>query len=87
MITLMLSAALWISSGLGYRESTEDVFNGLLLLQVEAMVYQTVKDLVKQQFVKVHTGLWKSKKLVDCFSAWALSFVKKNVEVYQSSFC
>ncbi|AWO99873.1 putative adenosine deaminase domain-containing protein 2 [Scophthalmus maximus] len=38
-------------------------------VKVEAMVYQTVKDLVKQQFVKVHTGLWKSKKLVDCFSA------------------
>ncbi|XP_022594446.1 adenosine deaminase domain-containing protein 2-like [Seriola dumerili] len=35
----------------------------------EAAVYQTVKDLVKQQFLKIHAGTWNSKKLVDCFSA------------------
>ncbi|XP_056254326.1 adenosine deaminase domain-containing protein 2 [Seriola aureovittata] len=34
----------------------------------EAAVYQTVKDLVKQQFLKIHAGPWNSKKLVDCFS-------------------
>ncbi|XP_070774160.1 adenosine deaminase domain-containing protein 2 [Enoplosus armatus] len=35
----------------------------------EAVVYQTVKDLVKQQFQKNHAGPWNSKKLVDCFSS------------------
>ncbi|CAF92805.1 unnamed protein product, partial [Tetraodon nigroviridis] len=31
-------------------------------------VYQTVKNLVKQQFANNHDGPWGSKKLVDCFS-------------------
>uniref|UniRef100_A0A3Q3WKQ3 A to I editase domain-containing protein n=1 Tax=Mola mola TaxID=94237 RepID=A0A3Q3WKQ3_MOLML len=31
-------------------------------------VYQTVKDLVRQQFLSNHAGPWNSKKLVDCFS-------------------
>ncbi|KAG7232348.1 hypothetical protein INR49_008954 [Caranx melampygus] len=35
----------------------------------KAIVYQTVKDMVKQQFSKVHAGPWIPKKLVDCFSA------------------
>ncbi|XP_044077857.1 adenosine deaminase domain-containing protein 2 [Siniperca chuatsi] len=34
----------------------------------EAIVYQTVKDLVKQQFLSNRAGPWNSKKLVDCFS-------------------
>ncbi|XP_053187029.1 adenosine deaminase domain-containing protein 2 [Scomber japonicus] len=38
-------------------------------VKVEAVVYQTVKDLVKQQFLSEHAGHWNSKKLVDCFSA------------------
>ncbi|XP_059207766.1 adenosine deaminase domain-containing protein 1 isoform X2 [Centropristis striata] len=37
-------------------------------VKVEAFVYQTVKDLVKQQFLSSHAGPWNSKKLVDCFS-------------------
>ncbi|XP_028452306.1 adenosine deaminase domain-containing protein 2 isoform X2 [Perca flavescens] len=37
-------------------------------IKVEATVYQTVKDLVKQQFLSNHAGPWNSKKLVDCFS-------------------
>ncbi|XP_034746573.1 adenosine deaminase domain-containing protein 2 isoform X3 [Etheostoma cragini] len=37
-------------------------------IKVEATVYQTVKDLVKQHFVSNHAGPWNSKKLVDCFS-------------------
>ncbi|KAM6983503.1 adenosine deaminase domain-containing protein 2 [Tautogolabrus adspersus] len=37
-------------------------------VKVEAVVYQTVKDLVKQQFLSNHAGPWNSKKLVDCFS-------------------
>ncbi|XP_034539373.1 adenosine deaminase domain-containing protein 2 isoform X1 [Notolabrus celidotus] len=37
-------------------------------LKVEAVVYQTVKDLVKQQLLSKHAGPWNSKKLVDCFS-------------------
>nr|XP_033466522.1 adenosine deaminase domain-containing protein 2 isoform X2 [Epinephelus lanceolatus] len=36
--------------------------------KVESVVYQTVKDLVKQQFLSEHAGSWNSKKLVDCFS-------------------
>lgn len=40
-----------------------------VFLQVEAVVYQTVKDLVKEQFLSEHAGHWNSKKLVDCFSA------------------
>ncbi|XP_044227569.1 adenosine deaminase domain-containing protein 2 isoform X1 [Thunnus albacares] len=38
-------------------------------IKVEAVVYQTVKDLVKQQFLSEQAGPWNSKKLVDCFSA------------------
>uniref|UniRef100_A0A3P8PAL9 A to I editase domain-containing protein n=1 Tax=Astatotilapia calliptera TaxID=8154 RepID=A0A3P8PAL9_ASTCA len=38
-------------------------------VKVEASVYQTVKELVRQQFLENHAGLWNSKKLVDCFSA------------------
>ncbi|KAM6911626.1 adenosine deaminase domain-containing protein 2 isoform 2-T3 [Lycodopsis pacificus] len=38
-------------------------------VKVEATVYQTVKDLVKQRFLSNHAGPWNSKKLVDCFSA------------------
>ncbi|KAM9846435.1 adenosine deaminase domain-containing protein 2 [Aulostomus maculatus] len=38
-------------------------------VKVEAVVYQTVKDLVKQRFLLIHAGHWNSKKLVDCFSA------------------
>ncbi|XP_074528683.1 adenosine deaminase domain-containing protein 2 [Halichoeres trimaculatus] len=38
-------------------------------LKVEAVVYQKVKDLVKQQLQSTHAGPWNSKKLVDCFSA------------------
>ncbi|XP_068572660.1 adenosine deaminase domain-containing protein 2 isoform X2 [Cebidichthys violaceus] len=37
-------------------------------VKVEATVYQTVKDLVKQRFLSNHAGPWNSKKLVDCFS-------------------
>ncbi|XP_042355752.1 adenosine deaminase domain-containing protein 2 isoform X2 [Plectropomus leopardus] len=35
----------------------------------EAVMYQTVKDLVKQHFLSNHAGPWNSKTLVDCFSA------------------
>ncbi|XP_071316461.1 adenosine deaminase domain-containing protein 2 [Trachinotus anak] len=38
-------------------------------VKVEAVIYQTVKELVKQQFLNIHAGPWNSKKLVDCFSA------------------
>ncbi|KAK2828157.1 hypothetical protein Q5P01_019191 [Channa striata] len=38
-------------------------------VKMEAVVYQNVKDLVKQQFLKIHAGSWISKQLVDCFSA------------------
>ncbi|KAM9348834.1 adenosine deaminase domain-containing protein 2 [Symphorus nematophorus] len=37
-------------------------------VKVEAVVYQTVKDLVKERFLSSHAGPWNSKKLVDCFS-------------------
>ncbi|XP_070700182.1 adenosine deaminase domain-containing protein 2 [Pempheris klunzingeri] len=37
-------------------------------VKVEAVIYQTIKDLVKQQFLSNHAGPWNSKKLVDCFS-------------------
>ncbi|KAI3373227.1 hypothetical protein L3Q82_006539 [Scortum barcoo] len=37
-------------------------------VKVEAVVYQTVKDLVAQQFLSNRAGPWNSKKLVDCFS-------------------
>ncbi|XP_040908010.1 adenosine deaminase domain-containing protein 2 [Toxotes jaculatrix] len=37
-------------------------------IKVEAVAYQTVKDLVKQQFLSLHAGPWNSKKTVDCFS-------------------
>lgn len=45
-----------------------DVVKWFGVLQVEAVHYQTVKDLVKQQFLSNHAGPWNSKKLVDCFS-------------------
>ncbi|XP_072231671.1 adenosine deaminase domain-containing protein 2 [Leuresthes tenuis] len=38
-------------------------------VKVDAVVYQTVKDLIKQQLLSVHAGPWNAKKLVDCFSA------------------
>ncbi|KAK5615651.1 hypothetical protein CRENBAI_023979 [Crenichthys baileyi] len=38
-------------------------------VKVEASMYQTVKDLVKQRFLVHQAGPWNSKKLVDCFSA------------------
>ncbi|XP_070839551.1 adenosine deaminase domain-containing protein 2 [Chaetodon trifascialis] len=38
-------------------------------VKVDADIYQTVKELVKQQFVNINAGPWNSKKLVDCFSA------------------
>ncbi|CAJ1063562.1 adenosine deaminase domain-containing protein 2 isoform X1 [Xyrichtys novacula] len=38
-------------------------------VKVEAVVYQTVKDLVNRQFLKDNAGPWNSKKLVDVFSA------------------
>ncbi|XP_075957356.1 adenosine deaminase domain-containing protein 2 [Anarhichas minor] len=38
-------------------------------VKVEATVYQTVKDLVKQRFLSNRAGPWYSKKLVDCFSS------------------
>ncbi|XP_062288518.1 adenosine deaminase domain-containing protein 2 [Scomber scombrus] len=38
-------------------------------VKVESGIYQTVKDLVKQQFLRENAGPWNSKKLVDCFSA------------------
>ncbi|KAM4545839.1 adenosine deaminase domain-containing protein 2 [Odontesthes bonariensis] len=38
-------------------------------VKVEAFVYQTVKDLIKQQFLSIHAGPWNSKKLVNYFSA------------------
>ncbi|XP_061558577.1 adenosine deaminase domain-containing protein 2 [Phycodurus eques] len=37
-------------------------------VKVEAGVYQTVKELVKQHFLSIHAGPWNAKKLVDCFS-------------------
>nr|XP_046267550.1 adenosine deaminase domain-containing protein 2 isoform X2 [Scatophagus argus] len=37
-------------------------------VKVEAVVYQTVKELIKEQFLSNHAGHWNSKKLVDCFS-------------------
>ncbi|XP_034033959.1 adenosine deaminase domain-containing protein 2 [Thalassophryne amazonica] len=37
--------------------------------KVEASVYQTVKDLVKNRFLSNDAGPWNSKKLVDCFRA------------------
>ncbi|MEQ2242932.1 hypothetical protein ILYODFUR_001894 [Ilyodon furcidens] len=40
-----------------------------VLRNVEASMYQTVKDLVKQHFLVHQAGPWNSKKLVDCFSA------------------
>ncbi|XP_034406409.1 adenosine deaminase domain-containing protein 2 [Cyclopterus lumpus] len=38
-------------------------------IKVEAVVYQTVKDLVKQRFLSNNEGAWNSKNLVDRFSA------------------
>ncbi|XP_062262800.1 adenosine deaminase domain-containing protein 2 [Platichthys flesus] len=38
-------------------------------VKVEAEVYQTVKLLIKQQFVNINVGPWNSKELVDCFHA------------------
>uniref|UniRef100_A0A3Q3MVC7 Adenosine deaminase domain containing 2 n=1 Tax=Mastacembelus armatus TaxID=205130 RepID=A0A3Q3MVC7_9TELE len=38
-------------------------------IKVEAFVYQSVKDLVKQYLLNVNAGPWNSKMLVDCFSA------------------
>ncbi|KAM7398263.1 hypothetical protein PAMA_006255 [Pampus argenteus] len=38
-------------------------------VKMEAIIYQTVKDLVKKQFLSTHAGAWNSKNLVDCFSA------------------
>ncbi|XP_035998790.1 adenosine deaminase domain-containing protein 2 [Fundulus heteroclitus] len=38
-------------------------------VKVEAAVHQSVKELVKQRFLSNHAGPWKSKVLVDCFSA------------------
>uniref|UniRef100_A0A3Q0QR40 Adenosine deaminase domain containing 2 n=1 Tax=Amphilophus citrinellus TaxID=61819 RepID=A0A3Q0QR40_AMPCI len=38
-------------------------------VKVEAGAYQTVKELVRQQFLNIDAGPWNSKKLVDCFSA------------------
>ncbi|XP_028277920.1 adenosine deaminase domain-containing protein 2 [Parambassis ranga] len=38
-------------------------------VKVEAVVFQTVKDLVNQQLQSIRAGPWNSKKLVDCFSA------------------
>ncbi|XP_047463233.1 adenosine deaminase domain-containing protein 2 [Mugil cephalus] len=37
-------------------------------VKVEAVMYQTVKDLVKQRLRCSRAGPWNSKKLVDCFS-------------------
>uniref|UniRef100_A0A3Q3A807 Adenosine deaminase domain containing 2 n=1 Tax=Kryptolebias marmoratus TaxID=37003 RepID=A0A3Q3A807_KRYMA len=37
--------------------------------QVESVVYQTVKELLKEHFLSVQAGPWNPKKLVDCFSA------------------
>nr|XP_020455516.1 adenosine deaminase domain-containing protein 2-like isoform X2 [Monopterus albus] len=37
-------------------------------VKVEAFVYQSVKDLVKEQLLNIHVGSWNSKHLVDCFS-------------------
>ncbi|XP_019952589.2 adenosine deaminase domain-containing protein 2 isoform X1 [Paralichthys olivaceus] len=37
--------------------------------KVEAEVYQTVKNLVKQQFANINVGPWNSKEMVDCFHA------------------
>ncbi|XP_055082759.1 adenosine deaminase domain-containing protein 2 [Periophthalmus magnuspinnatus] len=36
--------------------------------KVDAGLYQAAKELVNQQFVNNHAGLWASKKLVDLFS-------------------
>ncbi|XP_062414252.1 adenosine deaminase domain-containing protein 2 [Pungitius pungitius] len=38
-------------------------------VKVEAVVYQKVKDLVKQRFLSNHAGSWISKELVDVFSS------------------
>ncbi|KAM4726282.1 adenosine deaminase domain-containing protein 2 [Anableps anableps] len=38
-------------------------------VKVEATIYQTVKELIKQRFLRNQAGPWISKKLVDCFSA------------------
>nr|XP_061801225.1 adenosine deaminase domain-containing protein 2-like [Nerophis lumbriciformis] len=38
-------------------------------VKVEAAVYQTVKEIIKKHFQDNQAGLWKAKKLVDCFSA------------------
>ncbi|XP_014326870.1 adenosine deaminase domain-containing protein 2 [Xiphophorus maculatus] len=38
-------------------------------VKMEASIYQTVKDLIKQRFLSNQAGPWNSKKLVDCFSA------------------
>ncbi|GAA6225699.1 adenosine deaminase domain-containing protein 2-like [Lates japonicus] len=38
-------------------------------VKVEAVVYQTVKELVKEQFLRIQAGPWNSKKLVDFFTA------------------
>ncbi|XP_072301588.1 adenosine deaminase domain-containing protein 2 [Eucyclogobius newberryi] len=37
--------------------------------KVDAELYQAAKEVVNQQFVSNHAGLWTSKKLVDLFSA------------------
>uniref|UniRef100_A0A3P8TLT9 Adenosine deaminase domain containing 2 n=1 Tax=Amphiprion percula TaxID=161767 RepID=A0A3P8TLT9_AMPPE len=37
-------------------------------VKVEAIFYQIVKDVVKQQFLRIRAGPWNSKKMVDCFS-------------------
>lgn len=54
------------------------VFTGFLPSQVEALVYQAVKDLVRQNFLVNDAGPWNSKKLVDHFGPWTwtpLSFL------------
>ncbi|XP_024862811.1 adenosine deaminase domain-containing protein 2 isoform X2 [Kryptolebias marmoratus] len=38
-------------------------------VKVESVVYQTVKELLKEHFLSVQAGPWNPKKLVDCFSA------------------
>ncbi|XP_041808717.1 adenosine deaminase domain-containing protein 2 [Chelmon rostratus] len=38
-------------------------------IKMEADLYQTAKEVVKQQFLNNDAGPWNSKKLVDCFSA------------------
>uniref|UniRef100_A0A3Q1EZS2 Adenosine deaminase domain containing 2 n=1 Tax=Acanthochromis polyacanthus TaxID=80966 RepID=A0A3Q1EZS2_9TELE len=37
-------------------------------VKVDAIFYQVVKDVVKQQLLRIHAGPWNSKKMVDCFS-------------------